>query len=281
MGVLNVTPDSFFDGGRYYHLDQAVLRGKELLAEGADLVDVGGESSRPGAEEVPESVEAERVLPVIEALAPLGPVSIDTTKASVARAGVAAGAVVINDVSGSLWPLAAELQVGWVAMHRRGTSATMATLASYADVVAEVRHHLLELAARAKEAGVPQIWMDPGIGFAKTTRHNLELLAHLGELVEAATESGHQVLVGTSRKSFLGQVAAPGPHRLAVEDRLEGSLATAVLAAVAGAAMIRVHDVAETVRALDLVGPHPPERPRPGTSQVDLAAVPNAAGAWQ
>src|SRR5579875_3193664 len=262
MGILNVTPDSFADGGRYFDLPAAVARGRQMAEEGADVV-VGGESTRPGAEPVPEDEELRRVLPVVEALAPAVRVSIDTTKPRVARRAVAAGASLVNDVSGDLWPVAAETGAGWVSMHRRGTPKTMQSLTAYEDVVAEVRARVLAGALQARRAGVAEVWVDPGIGFAKTAAQNVALLAALPELAEAARAVGARVLVGTSRKSFLGRYGVPpGAGPLGVSDRLEGSLATAVWAMAAGAAMVRVHDVGHTVRAVTLVagGPRKFER---------------------
>jgi dihydropteroate synthase len=251
MGILNVTPDSFSDGGSWFAPDRAVDRGLEMIAEGADIVDVGGESTRPGAAVVPVDEELRRVLPVVEALSAYVRVSVDTTKETVAEAAVAAGATLINDVSASLWPVAARCRVGWVAMHRVGTPATMQADPRYDDVVAEVRDLLAERAAVAAAAGVGEIWIDPGIGFGKTVHHNLELLAGLGALVA----TGYPVLVGTSRKGFLGMLAA-GPDGVPapVADRLPGSLATATYALARGAGMVRVHDVAATVQAALLVG---------------------------
>lgn len=254
MGILNVTPDSFWDGGRYLDPAAAAERGRAMAAEGADVVDVGGESTRPGARPVTEADELRRVVPVVEALAPSVRVSVDTTKPSVARAAVAAGATLLNDVSGSMWPLAAELSVGWVGMHMRGTPATMDSLAVYDDVVAEVHDHFRTVAASAVAAGVPEVWVDPGIGFAKRAEHNLQLLANMGALVDAAAGVGAGVLVGTSRKRFLGAIAAAGDRPAPVEDRLEASLATAVWCMAAGAGMVRVHDVQPTVHAARLVG---------------------------
>jgi dihydropteroate synthase len=251
MGILNVTPDSFSDGGSWFETGPAVARGLELIAEGADIVDVGGESTRPGADSVPVAEELRRVVPVIEALSPRVRVSIDTTKEAVAEAAVAAGATLINDVSASLWTVAARCGVGWVAMHRVGTPATMQDHPHYDDVVAEVRDMLAERAAQASAAGVEEIWIDPGIGFGKTMDHNLELLAGLDALVA----TGHPVLVGTSRKGFLGHLAAgPDGTPSPVEDRLPGSLATATWALQQGAGMVRVHDVGATVQAALLVG---------------------------
>ncbi len=255
MGVLNVTPDSFFDGGRYASADAAITRGRAMFSEGADVVDVGGESSRPGAAAVDEDEELRRVIPVIEALAPLGPVSVDTVKAGVARAAVAAGAGLINDVSGTLWPTAAECGVGWVAMHRKGTAADMQVDPRYDDVVTEVHGHVLCLADRAAKAGVGEIWVDPGIGFGKTVEHNLALLANVGQLVRDAEERGARVLVGTSNKSFLGVIGSPTGVPLPSDERAEGSLASSTWAMSQGVHMVRVHDVISSVRAARLVGP--------------------------
>jgi dihydropteroate synthase len=245
MGVLNVTPDSFSDGGRYLDPLRAVSHGRALVDEGADVVDVGGESTRPGAAPVDEAEERRRVVPVIEALAASVRVSIDTRSAAVAEAGVAAGATLVNDVSASLWPVAAAAGVGWVAMHMQGSPATMQADPRYDDVVAEVGAFLRERAGRAREAGVEEVWVDPGIGFGKTLEHNLALLRDLDRLVA----DGIPVVVGTSRKGSLGQLTGGAP----VEDRLEASVATAVWAVEQGAAMVRVHDVAPTVRALRLL----------------------------
>jgi dihydropteroate synthase len=254
MGVLNVTPDSFSDGGRYLDPEAALARGLAMVAEGADVVDVGGESSRPGAAPVPEAEERSRVVPVVEALAPRVRVSVDTAKAAVAEAALGAGASIVNDISARLWPLAAEAGAGYVAMHMQGAPATMQEDPRYHDVVGEVFGFLLAVGARARRAGVEELWLDPGIGFGKTVSHNLTLLRHLPELVAA----GEPVLVGTSRKGFIGRLSAgPGGDPLPVDARLPGSLASAVWAMVAGAAMVRVHDVAATVQAASLIGPAP------------------------
>ena len=256
MGILNVTPDSFSDGGRFLTPGAAVVRGEQMAAEGADVVDVGGESTRPGALPVDEAEELRRVLPVVEQLAGKVRVSIDTMKPAVARAAVAAGATLVNDVRGELWSLAAELGAGWVSMHSRGTPRTMQSLTDYEDVVGEVRASVLEAAARARDAGVGEVWVDPGIGFAKTAEQNVALLAALPELVVAASAAGAGVLVGTSRKGFLGRYGAPSPDRpLGAEDRLEASIAMAVWAMASGVGMVRVHDVADTIRAATLMGP--------------------------
>jgi dihydropteroate synthase len=246
MGIVNVTPDSFSDGGRYLDPEAAIAHGLQLVAEGATVIDVGGESTRPGAEEVDEAEEQRRVLPVIEALAPHVRVSIDTRHAAVAEAAVAAGATLINDVSASLHRVAAANGVGWVALHMLGDPRTMQKDPQYGDVVAEVRAFLLDRATQAAEAGVREVWIDPGIGFGKTQDHNLSLLKRLGELVD----TGFPVVVGTSRKRFLGQLTGGAP----VDDRLEASLATAVVAAANGAQMIRAHDVLHTVHAMRIVG---------------------------
>ena len=246
MGVVNVTPDSFSDGGRWFDSEAAVAHGLELFSDGADLVDVGGESTRPGAEPVPEAEEIRRVVPVIEALVRHGRVSVDTRHRAVAEAALAAGATLVNDVSASLHEVAAEGKAGWAAMHMQGTPQTMQRSPSYVDVVAEVRDFLVARAESALEAGVTEVWIDPGIGFGKTVEHNLLLLRHLRVLVE----TGHPVLVGASRKTFLGRLTGDAPEG----DRLEASIAAAVAALSKGASMVRVHDVAATVQAARIVG---------------------------
>jgi dihydropteroate synthase len=245
MGILNVTPDSFSDGGRYLDADAAVAHGLELVKQGAAIVDVGGESTRPGATPVDPGEERRRVIPVVEALARHVRVSIDTRHAEVAEAAVGAGATLVNDVSSSLWPVAAAGGVGWIAMHMRGEPSTMQDDPHYGDVVTEVRAHLVDRAERAMVAGVSEVWIAPGIGFGKTDEHNLALLRHLHELVA----TGYPVVVGSSRKGFLGRLAGGAP----VDDRLGASLAAAVLAAAAGVRMVRVHDVAATVQAMAVV----------------------------
>jgi dihydropteroate synthase len=250
MGILNVTPDSFSDGGAFFEQDRAVSRAHQMIDEGADIVDVGGESTRPGAAVVSLDEELRRVVPVVEALAGHTRISIDTTKEEVAEAAVRAGASLINDVSASLWPVAARTGAGWVAMHRKGSPASMQVDPRYDDVVAEVRDLLVERAGRARGEGVEEVWIDPGIGFGKTVDHNLTLLASLDQLVE----SGYPVMVGTSRKSFLGRLAAGDEPPRPVEERLPGSLATAVWALTQGVRMVRAHDVAATVQAARLVG---------------------------
>ena len=246
MGILNVTPDSFYSGSRVFDLEAAVTMGRRMVVDGASWLDVGGESSRPGAEPVDEAMELERVIPVIRALAGTAPLSIDTVKPAVAQAAVAAGATLINDVSGPLAPVAAELGVGWVAMHAQGDPKTMQEAPTYVDVVAEVSEWLEARGTEARELGVTDLWLDPGIGFGKTFEHNWTLLHHADELADLAARLGARLLVGTSRKRFLGEVGGTG---LAAEDRLAASLATALAAMEAGAAMVRVHDVAPTVQA--------------------------------
>jgi len=250
MGILNVTPDSFSDGGRYLDPEAAVAHGLAMVAAGADVVDVGGESSRPGATAVPAGEELSRVVPVVEALAGTVRVSVDTRKAQVAEAALSAGATIVNDISASLWSLAAEAGVGYVAMHMQGSPPTMQDDPRYDDVVAEVFGFLCRRAAEAAEAGVAELWVDPGIGFGKTAQHNVRLLRHLPELVA----SGWPVLVGTSRKGFIGQLAPTGGSPTPVDRRLPGSLATATWSMLAGAQMVRAHDVAATVQAAVLVG---------------------------
>jgi dihydropteroate synthase len=255
MGVVNVTPDSFSDGGQHLERDAAVGHARALAEAGADLLDVGGESTRPGAAEVPAQVELERVLPVIEALraATDVPLSIDTRKAEVARAALRAGAVLVNDVSGlghdpALAIAVAEAGATLALMHIQGTPETMQADPRYDDVVAEVIERLAASIERATAAGVPRgrIWVDPGIGFGKTVGHNLFLLRHLAEL----RVLGAPVLVGTSRKRFLGAVAGGRPP----DRRLAGSLASiAALAVLHGADVVRVHDVAEAKDALAVV----------------------------
>ena len=242
MGVLNVTPDSFSDGGRFLDPDAAVAHGLAMVGEGADVVDVGGESTRPGAEPVGEDEERRRVVPVVAALAPSVRVSIDTRHAAVAEAAIEAGATLVNDVSASLHEVAAAGGVGWVAMHMRGQPATMQADPTYDDVVGEVRAFLVERAEAAVAAGVGEVWVDPGIGFGKTADHNLELLRRLDELVG----SGYPVVVGTSRKSFLGRLTGGA----AADDRVEASVATALWSLERGARMVRVHDVAATRAAV-------------------------------
>ncbi|MFI5955494.1 dihydropteroate synthase [Cryptosporangium sp. NPDC051539] len=255
MGVLNVTPDSFSDGGRYESIDAAVTHAQELVAEGADLIDVGGESTRPGAERVAADVEIGRVVPVIRELVASGVVvSIDTTRAAVAEAALAAGASVVNDVSGGLadagmGAVVANAGCPWILMHWRGHSRDMQQLAHYDDVVTEVRDELSARIDAALRAGVrpESLILDPGLGFAKTGVHNWQLLAKLDVLQTL----GFPVLIGASRKSFLGKLLAdldgkPRP----VDQREDATLAITVLAAQAGAWGVRVHEVRASVDAI-------------------------------
>ncbi len=255
MGILNVTPDSFSDGGRYLDLGAAVERAWRMVEEGADIIDVGGESTRPGAAPVPLEEELRRVVPVIEAVAsklPV-PVSVDTSKPEVMRAAVAAGAGLVNDVRALRAPgaleAAAELGVPVCLMHMQGEPRTMQRAPVYRDVVAEVRAFLLERVAACEAAGIPRerILIDPGFGFGKTLEHNLALMRRL----DAFVETGLPVLVGVSRKSMIGALLGDAP----VERRLHGSVAAAVVAACKGAAIVRVHDVAATVEALRVAWP--------------------------
>jgi dihydropteroate synthase len=258
MGVLNVTPDSFSDGGRYADLDAAVAHGRALWAAGADIVDVGGESTRPGAERVEPEEEIRRVVPAIRALAADGvTVSVDTTRAAVAEAALDAGATIVNDVSGgqsdpAMAKVLAAAGVPWVLMHWRGHSRDMQALARYGDVVRDVTAELTRQVDAALAAGVdPQrIAIDPGLGFAKTAEHNWTLLARLDEL----TALGYPVLVGASRKAFLGRLlAGPDGTPAAVDAREHATVATSVLAAVMGAWGVRVHEVTPTLDALKVV----------------------------
>jgi dihydropteroate synthase len=260
MGVLNVTPDSFSDGGAYLDPEAAIARGLEMVAEGADVIDVGGESTRPGAEPVPEDEEIRRVVPVIEALRGHGRISIDTRHRPVAEAALDAGATLVNDVSASLHEVAAGRPgVGWVAMHMQGEPRTMQADPTYDDVVEEVRGFLVDRAEAALAAGVEEVWIDPGFGFGKTAAHSLALLRHLDRIVA----TGYPVVVGTSRKAFLGRLMHAADLRAPLDplpttqappdDRLEGSLATAVWSMCQGARMVRVHDVRATVQAAMLV----------------------------
>ncbi|WP_448586880.1 dihydropteroate synthase [Thermaurantiacus sp.] len=249
MGVLNVTPDSFSDGGRHLDASAAIAAGRKMFADGADLVDVGAESTRPGAAAIDPAEEQARLLPVVRALAGIGPVSADTRNAATMRAALAAGARVVNDVSGLAHDpdaarVVAEAGCPVVLMHMRGTPETMQARATYADVAAEV---FAELAARlgaAEAAGIARrnIVADPGLGFAKTAEQNLVLLERLA----AFHGLGVRLLVGASRKSFIGRFGGAASPA----DRLPGSLAAALVAAARGAHVLRVHDVAETVQAL-------------------------------
>lgn len=251
MGVVNVTPDSFSDGGRFFSTSAAVAHGLELVRQGADLLDVGGESTRPGAEPVGADEEQRRVIPVIEELARQTgiPVSVDTQKPEVARVAVEAGASLVNDIaanreSDAMWRLVAATGAGYVAMHMQGTPQTMQTNPCYADVTREVREFFEERLDRMRAAGVrdEQIVFDPGIGFGKTARHNLELLRQ----VKTFTTLERPLLLGVSRKSFLGSMSGGAE----VPRRLPAALSCASWAVEQGVDIIRTHDVAETLQAV-------------------------------
>ncbi|MBV9290849.1 MAG: dihydropteroate synthase [Frankiales bacterium] len=257
MGVINVTPDSFSDGGAFADADSAIKHGRQLLAAGADLIDVGGESTRPGARRVSADEERERVEPVVAALNELGAVvSIDTMRASVAAVALDAGARIVNDVSGGLADpdlpgLVADRRVPYVVMHWRGHSDRMQQQASYDDVVGEVCAELSERVAAVVAAGVDisQVIVDPGIGFAKTAEHNWALLAHL----DAIRALGRPVLVGASRKSFLGALLGDDDNARPVADRDDATAAVTALAAAAGAWAVRVHEVRANADAVRVV----------------------------
>ena len=253
MGIVNVTPDSFSDGGQFLEADCAVEHGLQMVAEGADIIDVGGESTRPGAEMISEAEELRRILPVIEALAGRAqvPISIDSQKPTVAREALRAGASIINDIAANragteMWELAAETGAGYVLMHMQGTPQTMHLAPKYDDVVAEVDAFFEDRLGRAESCGVSreQVVLDPGIGFGKTVQHNLQLLAGLSRF----RIRQRPLLLGVSRKSFIGKLVGREVH-----DRVPGSIACSVWAVLNGAQLIRTHDVAATVRAVRMI----------------------------
>ena len=253
MGILNVTPDSFSDGGQFLTLDAAIAHGKRMLEEGADILDVGGESTRPGSIRVPVEEELKRVVPVIARLSQEtgALVSVDTTKARVAEEAIAAGAAMINDISAMRFdarmaPLAARTGVGLVLMHMQGNPLTMQRNPQYTDLIGEIMTFLRERGQAALIAGVPDeaLVFDPGIGFGKIDEHNLEILRRLTDLAAL----GRPVLVGPSRKSFIGKALGGLP----VSERLEGTAAAVALAVAGGAAIVRVHDVKEISRVARL-----------------------------
>ena len=282
MGIVNVTPDSFSDGGRFVGPAEAVRHAQRLVDEGADLIDVGGESTRPGAAPVEVEEEARRVVPVIRALAKrlAVPVSVDTSKAAVAQRAIDAGASLVNDVTAlrgdpQMAQIVAKARVSVILMHRRGTPQTMQQAPRYQDVVGEVQRFLAQASRRAQGAGIrsDRILLDPGLGFGKTVRHNLLLLRHL----DALAALGQPVVIGPSRKSFIGRVVAPPARRdtsspertlparsldAEVSQRLNGTLACVAYAMRQGAAMVRVHDVKATVQfirmwnAIEDASPH-------------------------
>jgi dihydropteroate synthase len=253
MGILNTTPDSFSDGGQFNSVDAALQRAEQMIAEGADIIDVGGESSRPGSTLVQASEEIERVLPVIEAITARFDIaiSVDTTKVEVAGPSVDAGAEIVNDISGfrfdpSIAALCARTKAGLILMHSRGDFETMHRQDPVNDIIDEVKAGLAGSLAHAVGAGVEagQIALDPGIGFSKTAEQNLELIAKLGRLIESFP--AYPIIVGASRKSFIGQLTGEKP----AGKRLAGSLAAAVIAVANGANIVRVHDVGATVEAI-------------------------------
>jgi len=243
MGILNVTPDSFSDGGQFFDLSRAVEHGLEMVDEGAAILDIGGESTRPGSQPISSAEQVHRVVPVIEALTERAdvPISIDTHDVEVARAALHAGASIINDITAladeRMVELAAEEQVPVVLMHMQGTPATMQVEPAYTDVVKEVRDFLVERAKRVEGFGIARerVFIDPGIGFGKTLQHNLLLLTHLDALVA----TGYRVLVGASRKAFIGKITG----REKPVDRVFGTAATVAVCVAAGASILRVHDV--------------------------------------
>jgi dihydropteroate synthase len=256
MGILNVTPDSFSDGGRFADIDAALRRAAEMIDEGAAIIDIGGESTRPGSERVSAETEIDRVVPVIEAIASQFdiPISIDTSKSAVAEAAVAAGAEIINDISGlrfdeRIADVAAKTDCGLVLMHSRGDFETMHSQPPVGAIIEEVSSDFRRSIAVAEECGVSRnaIVLDIGIGFGKTLEQNLELLGKLDRIADAF--EGFPLLVGASRKSFIGKLLDGAPP----ERRLSGSLAAAVIAAMKGSKILRVHDVQETVEALAMV----------------------------
>ena len=251
MGILNVTPDSFSDGGQFYDPDRAVERGLEMIAEGADFIDVGGESTRPGSEAISLDEELRRVIPVIERLAKMSgiPISIDTFKSDVASRALDAGAVMVNDISGlqfdpALVDVVASKQASVVLMHIKGTPRTMQQDPKYEDVVTEVKSFLRDAVGLAERKGIEQIMIDPGIGFGKTLEHNIQIFHRLKEF----SELGYPVLIGPSRKSFIGKILD-----LPVEERLEGTAAAVAVSIMNGASVIRVHDVKQMKRVARVV----------------------------
>jgi len=252
MGVLNVTPDSFSNGGKFFDTDKAIKHGLQMAADGAAIIDVGGESTRPGAEPISIEEQIKRVIPVIEALANKIniPISIDTYNYEVTKAALNTGAAMLNDITAlsdeRMGKLAAEQQVPVVLMHMQGTPATMQAEPKYEDVVSEVLEFLLKQAKRAEKFGIPKerIFIDPGIGFGKTLEHNLELLRNIHKFVA----TGYRVCIGTSRKSFVGKLT--GKENPA--NRIFGTAATVALCVAAGVSIVRVHDVAEMVDVVNV-----------------------------
>ncbi len=248
MGVVNVTPDSFSDGGEYFSHAKAVAHGIELFAQGAQMVDVGGESTRPFADTVSEDEELRRVVPVVRVLSQYGFVSVDTRHEKVAEKSVENGAKLINDISGTLAPVAARCNVPWVAMHMKGNPKTMQLSPTYEDVVEEVLNFLRLKIEEALSMGVPKVIVDPGIGFGKTALHNLQLLKSIGRF----RELGCAVLVGTSRKGFLSKLSVADKTPPPPKDREDHQLAVEAWCALNEVSIVRVHDVKKTVLLLEL-----------------------------
>jgi dihydropteroate synthase len=294
MGIVNVTPDSFSDGGQFLDVGRAVEHGLELVAAGAAVLDVGGESTRPGSQPVPADEQRRRTVSVIEHLAAEAgvPISIDTADASVAAAALEAGATVVNDITAgrdpAMLPLVAAAGAGYVFMHMQGTPATMQLDPRYDDVVAEVGAYLAERRDAALEAGVPagELMADPGLGFGKTVAHNLTLLARLGDVVATA---GVPVLVGPSRKGFIGVAGGAPGAPLPLDQREDGTLATVVWALDHGASMVRVHEVGPAVKAVRLLSamaaanpadPDPPVSWRPPPPAPCAGVSSTGGSAW-
>ena len=253
MGIINVTPDSFSDGGKYANVEAAVMRAKQMVADGADIIDIGGESSRPGAEPITANEECRRVIPVVQALAERFqiPISVDTYKAKVAREALSAGACVINDITAlhgdpNMCQIVADAQAGVILMHMQGVPATMQKTPTYQNVVAEVHAWLTEVASQAVDRGIDssRIMIDPGIGFGKTFDHNLEILRHLMQF----RGIGYPMLVGVSRKKFIGRILD-----LPVHQREEGTAATVAWSIINGANVVRVHDVAKMKQVAQVI----------------------------
>ena len=253
MGIINVTPDSFSDGGKYANVEAAVMRAKQMVADGADIIDIGGESSRPGAEPISANEECRRVVPVVQALAEQFqiPISVDTYKAEVAYEALSAGACVINDITAlhgdpNMCQILADAQAGVILMHMQGVPATMQKAPTYQNVVVQVHAWLTEVASQAVDRGIDssRIMIDPGIGFGKTLDHNLEILRHLMQF----RGIGYPLLVGVSRKKFIGQILD-----LPVHQREEGTAATVAWSIINGANVVRVHDVAKMKQVAQVI----------------------------
>lgn len=253
MGIINVTPDSFSDGGKYANVEATVMRAKQMVADGADIIDIGGESSRPGAEPITANEECRRVIPVVQALAEQSqiPISVDTYKAKVAHEALSAGACVINDITAlhgdpNMCQIVADAQAGVILMHMQGVPATMQKAPTYQNVVTEVHAWLTEVASQAVDRGIDssRIMIDPGIGFGKTFGHNLEILRHLMQF----RGIGYPMLVGVSRKKFIGRILD-----LPVHQREEGTAATVAWSIINGANVVRVHDVARMKQVAQVI----------------------------